>query len=393
MVKKTAADSTLPKGTFQTRIVTAISAGHAVHDTYTAFLPPLLPLFIIQFNLSKTEAGLLSVFLQIPSLLQFLIGHLADRGSLKWLVISAPGVSAVSMSLLGIAPHYAGLAFLLLVAGLSSAGFHATAPVIAGRLSGTRLGQGMGFWMLGGELGRTLGPLIIVAAVGLVTLQGMPLLMPFGLLASFLLYVQLKGIPEPHSQKRERLKPRVILSRITRFFLPLSGLILLRGFAMVAISVYLPIYLSEKGSSLFMAGASLTIVEAAGVIGALTGGWLSDKAGRKTMLTFSFLATPILLLIFLQAESWLQIILLILLGLSALSITPVIMALVQESFPENRALANGIYMTLSFVLRSGAVVVVGAMGDKLGLTTAFQVSAYLLLPGLIFIYFLPSFKK
>ena len=57
-------------GEFQTGSVLAITAGHAVHDTYTAFLPPLLPKFIEIFSLSKTEAGLLSVFMSAPSILQ-----------------------------------------------------------------------------------------------------------------------------------------------------------------------------------------------------------------------------------------------------------------------------------------------------------------------------------
>ena len=53
---------------FQTDRVVTISAGHAVHDTYTAFLPPLLPAFITEFALSTTQAGLLAVFLTAPSL-------------------------------------------------------------------------------------------------------------------------------------------------------------------------------------------------------------------------------------------------------------------------------------------------------------------------------------
>ena len=148
---------------FQTDRVVTISAGHAVHDTYTAFLPPLLPAFIESMSLSKAEAGLLTVFLQAPSLLQPFIGYVADRVSLRFVVILTPAVTATAMSLLGIAPSYAVLAMLLMVVGLSSATLHAVAPVIAGRLSGTRLGRGMGFWMVGGELGRTLGPLIIAA--------------------------------------------------------------------------------------------------------------------------------------------------------------------------------------------------------------------------------------
>jgi FSR family fosmidomycin resistance protein-like MFS transporter len=77
-------------------------------------------------------------------------------------------------------------------------------------------------------------------------------------------------------------------------------------------------------------------------------------------------------------------------GFTALSVTPVVMALVQESSPENRALANGVYMSLSFVLGSVVVVVLGAMGDLFGLRLAFTASAVITLLGLPLILLLPQ---
>jgi FSR family fosmidomycin resistance protein-like MFS transporter len=66
------------------------------------------------------------------------------------------------------------------------------------------------------------------------------------------------------------------------------------------------------------------------------------------------------------------------------------MALVQESFPENRALANGVYMSFSFVLGSAVVVVLGVMGDLFGLRLAFIASAIITLLGLPFLLLLPG---
>jgi len=116
---------------FETGRVATFAAGHALHDTYTGFLPPLLPVLISKFALSKTEAGLLTVFLQSPSILQPLIGHLADRISLRYLVFMAPAITATMMSLIGVVPGYVPLAFALVIAGLSSAGLHAVGPVMA----------------------------------------------------------------------------------------------------------------------------------------------------------------------------------------------------------------------------------------------------------------------
>ena len=95
---------------FHSGKVAVLSAGHAVHDTYTAFLPPLLPLIIESLTLSKAEAGLLSAILQSPSLLQPLIGHQADRRGLRTLVFLAPALTAIAMSSVIAASGYATIA-------------------------------------------------------------------------------------------------------------------------------------------------------------------------------------------------------------------------------------------------------------------------------------------
>jgi len=375
---------------FQADRVLTISAGHAVHDTYTAFLAPLLPVFIANLSLSTTEAGLLTVFAQGPSLLQPFIGHLADRVSLRYCVILAPAVTATMMSLLGVAPGYGVLALLLMVTGISSASLHAVGPVMAGNLSGRNLGRGMSFWMVGGELGRTLGPILIVSAVRLLTLEGTPWLMIGGLLASAILYVRLKDVPGRPPNRGQGLPWRQALRSLGPLLLPLVGIIVVRSFMVSALTTYLPTFLSEEGADLWFAGASLSVLEAAGVVGALLGGTLSDRLGRRLVLLISMLVTPLFMFVFLALQGWVRFPTLLALGFTALSATPVIMALVQESLPENRALANGVYMALSFVLRSGVVVVLGALGDLFGLRLAFTASAVISLLGLPLILLLPG---
>ena len=87
--------------------VLTITIGHASNDLYVAFLPPLLPLFIAQLGLSKTQAGLLSFIRQTPSFLQPAMGHLADRFNLRRVVILTPTITAAAFSLLSVAGEYA----------------------------------------------------------------------------------------------------------------------------------------------------------------------------------------------------------------------------------------------------------------------------------------------
>ncbi len=261
---------------------------------------------------------------------------------------------------------------------------------MAGNLSGRRLGRGMGFWMVGGELGRTLGPIVIVSIVQLLTLKGTPWLLSFGVLASAILYVQLKDVPGRPPNAGQSRPWRQVLRSMGPLLAPLVGLIIVRAFAMVALTTYLPTYLTEEGANLWFAGVSLSVFEAAGVAGALLGGSVSDWLGRKRVLLISLLASAVFMFVFLGLKGWTRFPTLLVLGFTSLSLTPVVMALVQESVPQNRALANGIYMALNFIIRSGVVVLVGALGDLFGLRLAFTVSAATPLLGVPFIFLLPE---
>jgi FSR family fosmidomycin resistance protein-like MFS transporter len=387
-------DATTPAAgadTFQAGRVATIAAGHAVHDSYTAFLAPLLVIFKQTLGLSNTEAGLLSVFMQEASLAQPLIGGLADKFSVRYFVILAPAVTAIAMSLLGVAPSYLMLAILLTITGLSSACLHAVGPVMTGDVSGKRkLGMGMSIWMVGGESGRFIGPLVIGIVITTWGVQNTPWLMIGGVLASLALLLTLKEPPGHRAaQARPKSTLRAELRGKRRLLAVLIGIIVIQVFMSSALVTYLPILLHDEGGSFWLASVSLSVLQAAGVVGAMFGGTLSDRLGRRRMLSLSILPTSFFMFLFLTASGWVRFPLLLILGLTSLSITPVVMAIVQESFPNNRSLANGFYMALSFLIRSSAVLITGRLGDLFGMHTAFAVCAVVPLLGLPLLRFLP----
>jgi FSR family fosmidomycin resistance protein-like MFS transporter len=374
--------------------VTAVSAGHAVHDTYTAFLPPLLPVLIQQYGLSTAQAGLLSVLLQWPSLVQPFIGYLADHINLRYLVILAPALTATAMTLLGVAPSYGAMTLLLIMVGVVAAGLHAVGPVIAGNLSGKRnLGRGMGLWMVGGGLGYTIGPLILVAALEAWGLRGLPWLMVGGWLASAVLFTRLRHVSSFGRRPKTSRPWRQALAVMRPMLLPVIGIILVRSFMASAIGTYLPTFLSREGSSLWFAGAAYSGYEAAGMAGALVIGSLSDRLGRRRILLITMLLSSLLLGGFLLTDGLIRFPILLAMGFCALAIAPVMMALLQETFPEMRALVNGIYMGLSFIAAAFATLALGALGDRFSLRLAFTLSAVIPLLGLPLIWLLPKPAK
>ncbi|NQV08045.1 MFS transporter [bacterium] len=378
-------------GAFETGRITTVAAGHAVHDTFTAFLPPLLPRLVESMSLSTTAAGGLTVFLAVPGLLQPVIGRLADTTSLRWMVVAAPGVTGTLMTLMGVGSSYWALAAILMMAGLSVAALHSVGPAVIGRLAGSSVGRGMGFWMVGGELGRTIGPIVVVSVVGVAGLNGLPVLAPFALLTSAILYWRLRGVPlAPPPRAADHPDWRVSLMRMRRVMTVLSGLVAMRALMTMAAVTYLPLYLTDQGVSLWFAGAALSILEAAGVVGAMAGGWVSDRIGRKAVLYAAHIISPLLLLTLVTVDGWMRVPVLLALGLALLSITPVSMALVQDQFPEDRAFANGVYLAMAFAIRSAAAIGVGLVADSFGLTVAFVGASVVMLVGVPIIALLPE---
>ena len=378
---------------FRPGAVLTVAAGHTVHDTYVGFVPVLLPRFVERFGLSNTKAGWLAAFTQMPSILQPFFGHLADRLVLRWVVMAAPAVTATLMSVAGWAPGYPSLALLLIVVGISSAAFHAVGSATAGHLSAQHLGKGLSVWMVGGELGSTLGPLLAGAALAVLTLHQLSWVMLLGWAASFALFLRLRRAPVHVVTHADRPDWRQAIRGMRRMLLLMAGLVVLRAMAVAAPAVFSPILLKEEGNSGLVAAAAVALFQAAGMAGTLAAGWISDRTGRSAVLLFGSIAGPAGLLLFTALEGWIRFPFLALAGAATVSMHPVCMALVQETFPESRGLANALYLSTVFVVSSGAAVVVGVLGDGIGLHSAFVVSALITVLSVPLILALPEARR
>ncbi len=372
---------------FQSGQVLTISGGHFFHDIYTALVPALLPAIIDKLSLSLVMAGSLTAIQQLPGVLNPFIGYLADKISLRYFVILAPALTATLISILGLAPNYPALVIIFLLAGVSTAAFHAPAPAMIGRISGKSVGKGMSFFMAAGELARTLGPLVAVWAISIWTLEGIYRLGVVGWGTSLILFWRLRSVP---ARTEKNVGLRQAIPAMRRLFIPIVIFTLLRNFLVECLVTYLPVYMDARGTSLWIAGASLSLLEIAGVAGALFSGSFSDKLGRKPILLISILASSAITLLFLNLQGWWLVPVLLLLGFTSLSSTPVLLAMVQEHLPEHRAVGNGVFMLISFALRPIAILSIGFMGDRFGLTSAFYISAVVALLAIPAIMALPA---
>ena len=383
------------KDGFQTGNVTLISVAHFLHDAYSTYLPPLLPLLIEKFGISLFLSGLLGVIQRIPNLLNPFIGIMAERVKVRYFVIFMPAVTTVAMSLIGVAPLYIVVAILLFVCGLSSALFHVPAPVMINKLSGSRTGKGMSFFMFGGELASAVGPLILVAVVEIWGLAGTLRLIPFGLATSAVLWWRLRkiSIQQEVYSSAARIDYMGIFRKFKPVFLNLGGIILFNGALRATLILFLPVYLISEGENLWFAGVSLAVLQVSGAVGTFIAGSVSDQIGRRTTLLIVTIASPLFMLLFLNSGGALRIMSIVLLGVALMSPQSVMLASILDLDTKHKAFVNSIYMTMSFFVSAVMAMIAGAIADEAGLAKTFALFSVLSLAAIFFARRVPVKKE
>jgi FSR family fosmidomycin resistance protein-like MFS transporter len=362
------------KKNFELGNIVTISVAHLVHDVFSSFLAPLLPLLIEKLSISYSLAGMLTVIQRIPSLLNPLIGVLADKMPIRYLLIVAPSITAISMSLLGFASSYFHVVIILLTAGFSASLFHVPAPVMIKRISGNYVGKGMSFFMFGGEIARSIGPILVLGAVSFWGLEGTYKLIPIGIALSFLLFIKFRNTNINYdfkkSSREEKIKETII--KLFPTFLNITAIVFFLSLIKGALTLFLPTFItSSKGESLWAGGISLAVLQFSGALGTFAAGTISDKIGRKKTLLIMSIVSPILMLLYLTFDGIIAVPLLLLMGFFIFASTPVLLAIINDIDSEHPAMLNGIFMTINFLVSAIATVLVGFIGDKFDLTTAY----------------------
>ncbi len=381
---------------FQPGKIIIFSVTHFVHDIYTAFISPLLPIVIKRLGLTFLKAGILLPAFRIPVLIQPFIGYHADRGrALKFLPLALV-ITSISMSLFASVNSYYMAFVILFITGISAAFYHAPAVFLIGNFSGPRTGTGMAVFMTGGELARAMGPLYIVTILNFIPLKYSLIASLPGLIFSVILFLSV-----PEVSKKSYVKgqdKRIVFSDLFRYggkgLYYLIFISIFQSFTKFSFTLFLPTFMKELGFKLFIAGSSLTALEFTGAIGALTGGTVSDFLGKKRFLILSTVAVPTFINLFLISDSLsIKILFLMLEGIFMFSISPVRYALGQELIPEFKGTVSSLLMALSFFTTTFASIVTGYLGDILGLYNAFKIISFIPLITIPVIILLPENKK
>jgi FSR family fosmidomycin resistance protein-like MFS transporter len=345
------------------RVLAALTAAHTVNDFYGLVLPPLLPTLIAAFGLSYGQAGVIPfVSTGLSAVLQPTLGYLADRRRARrlFLVVGFAGY-ALAMLSLGSAGSYLTLLIAAAFLGLAGSTYHPQSATYLLFYFRDNRGFAQGIHGLGNGLGFFAAPIAVTVLAEMLGWEWAVRLLALPALLAIVLV--LRALPEPSIQGG-----RGLLAGITR---PLVLLTVVTGLALgvqTGFVTWLPSYYGLQGYSLVASGLLTASMSLAGLLAQPSGGTLSDRFGRRTVVLLSLLGVGVFQLLFLSSQALpLMVLFSLLAGFCGSLLPPVTMVYASELAAGQRSgLAVGVVWGLGTLVGAFAPLISGQAIDYFG---------------------------
>jgi MFS transporter, FSR family, fosmidomycin resistance protein len=357
------------------KAMAALSSGHLATDLAHGALAALLPFLVTRFDLSYTMAAALVLAATLSSsVVQPVFGALSDARGGFWLLPAGVTLSGVGMALAAVAPAYWLVALCVLVSGLGVAAYHPEGSKFASYVSGRRRASGMAFFSIGGNVGFALGPVVASSAVLAFGLEGgLVLALPAFAVAALLLAAR------PHltsfAPNRERRAEARGEPGQPRALALLIGVIALRSVAHMGLFTFVPLWEVARGNGEAHGTRLLALFLFAGALGTLAGGPLADRFGGRRVLSWSFLVSAPLILVYVLVGGVGGEVALVLSGAAVIGTFGVSLVMSQEYMPGRVGMASGLSIGFAIGLGGVAALVLGAVADVVGLEAALLATA------------------
>ncbi|MBP3212845.1 MAG: MFS transporter [Prevotella sp.] len=378
-----------------------VSLGHLLNDMFQSVIPAIYPMLKEALGLSFLQIGAITLTNQLTSsLLQPLVGYFSDRHPRPYALAFGMCFTLSGLLLLSVAESF--LLVLLSVAfvGVGSSVLHPESSKVARMASGGQKGMAQSVFQVGGNIGRSFGPIIVAL---LVVPHGQHAISWLSLLAvvAIALLARVGSWYKRQIEQYGRMKSKfdientTHLSRreITGAILVLLVLMFSKDFYMANIQSYLTFFLIDKfGLSIGASQLCLFAFLFASAIGLLIGGAVGDRYGRKYVIWGSILgAAPFALALPYCNLTW-TIVLVVIIGIVISSAMSAILVYGTELLPGNVGMISGAFLGLSFGLGGIGSALFGWLADAEGIQRVFQLTAFLPLLGIV-TYWLPNIKE
>jgi MFS transporter, FSR family, fosmidomycin resistance protein len=381
-------------------VLVALSATHLLNDTIQSLIPAIYPIIKQSYQLDYVQIGLISLTFQISaSLLQPFVGFVTDRRPMPYSMVVGMTCSLIGLIALAYAGSYALLLLASACVGLGSSIFHPEAIRMARNASGGQHGFAQAIFQIGGQTGSAVGPLL---AAFVIVPRGQTSLTWFSgaALVAILLMIWIARsdvrIPARPPRKADvgRATETESAARPSRSVIVAIAVLIVLLFSKYAYTAsftsFYTFYLMGKfGVSIQTSQMMLFLFLASSAVGALGGGIVGDRIGRRPIIWFSILGALPFTLIVPYADLFWTGVLTIVINLIMSSAFSAILIYALELLPGRVGLVGGFFYGVTFGLAGIAAALLGALADQVGIETVYRICSFLPAMGLL-AWFLPQ---
>ncbi|NMP21720.1 MFS transporter [Sulfobacillus harzensis] len=370
------------------QVIGWLSWTHFLNDGIANYLPGILPFILSQRHVPAALAGGFMTALLLAQGLQPLSGWIADRIGGRVMVLGGVALSTASAALVGWAHPVWLLILLLILTGIGNTAFHPQALSITRGHVGSRQGAVMSVFLVGGEIGRSLGPLaagVVVHQWGLnwIWLLALPLLITYPWVMKVI----------PPAPKKSRQGAPIAFNRHIKPASALLGYSLVRSATTYEMVTLSPILWHQRGGSLVVGSALVTVLIGVGIVGNLLGGAMNDRFGKGAVLAGTSILAIISLAGFASLSGFWIWPALGVMGIALFGSSSTTMLIGQDIFSENPALGSGVALGLANGLGAILVIPLTYLAAEWGDATIVWILAALTLATMPTIWGMPRGRK
>jgi FSR family fosmidomycin resistance protein-like MFS transporter len=354
------------------------------------YLKDALGLTLIQIGL------LLGAYQMTSSLTQPLFGYLSDRYGGRWFAVGGLIWLAILQGLVGFMPTFESAVVISTLAGLGSAAFHPQGASGANIAAGEQKSAGIAMFMLGGNGGFAVGPILAALILGWMGVRGTAVLGLIGLLIAPFLYfltgrAQKQGDVKKQASWKIELNPMFTTTAVVALILVMS----LRAMSQQSFSSFTPqFFVDIAGFSKAQASALSSLMLFVLAFGTLVGGVLADRiGGAKVMAVSMLVSAPLMATMFLLGD-WRAFWIAPLLGFASGAAWPPMLVMAQSLFPKNAGVGSGVALGFVFAMGGIGLQITGwlAEPEHLGLLTSMLILSVVPLITAVLVMWLPNIQ-